>query len=159
MYLSLVCSQMSSDETSEQSSVRDGAGYDKVFGLGDKSEGFSRSSERETSAQSPDGDVESYVEGNEKEVVDEDEGEEGSDRDEDEGDEGTSGGPRDNRPFILPEDWAVNKFLPMMSDRVLRSCVLVIKSQTISQFVSLGKTKGAIRGGSRTSASTMPCLL
>ena len=27
---------------------------------------------------------------------------------------------RDNRPFILPEDWAVNKFLPMISDKVLK---------------------------------------
>ena len=43
---------MSSDETSEQSSVRDGAGYDKVFGSGDKSEGFSRSSEREIDRKS-----------------------------------------------------------------------------------------------------------
>ena len=121
---------MSSDETSEQSSVRDGAGYDEVFGLGDKSEGFSRSSERETSAQSPDDEVKSYVEENEEVVdegedeVEEGERESGSDRDEDDGDkescEGTSGGPRDNRPFILPEDWAVNKFLPMMSDRVFK---------------------------------------
>ena len=115
---------MSSDETSEQSSVHDGAGYDEVFGLGDESEGFSRSSERETSAQSPDGDVESYVEGNEEEEVDENEGEEESDRDEDEGDKesykGTSGGPRDNHPFILPENWSVNKFLPKMSDRVFK---------------------------------------
>ena len=29
-------------------------------------------------------------------------------------------GPRDNRPFILPEDWAVNKLLPMMSDKVFK---------------------------------------
>ena len=68
---------MSSDEKSEQSSVRDGAGYDEVFGLGDESEGFSRSSKRETSAQSPNDD-ESYTEESE-EVVDkgEDEVEEG----------------------------------------------------------------------------------
>ena len=54
--------------------------------------------------------------------VEEGERESGSDGDEDEGDEesceGTSGGPGDKRPFILPKDWAVNKFLPMMSDRV-----------------------------------------
>ena len=38
------------------------------------------------------------------------------------GDEGpserVSEGPGDNRPFILPQDWAVNKFLPRMSDKV-----------------------------------------
>ena len=111
---------MSSDKTSEQSSGRDEAGYDEVFGSGDESEGFSHSSERETLAQSPNDGVESYIEENE-EVVDEGEDKLG---DEDEGDEesyeGTSGGPGDKRPFILPKDWAVNKFLPMMSDRVFK---------------------------------------
>ena len=42
------------------------------------------------------------------------------DEDDDDGDkescEGTSVGPGDNRPFILPEEWAVNRFLPLMSD-------------------------------------------
>ena len=104
---------MSSDEKSEQSSVHDGAGYDEVFGSGDESEDFLRSSERETSAQSPDED-ESYT-GESEEVVNEGEDEveegerkNGSDGDEDKGDEesceGTSRGPGDNRPFILPED-------------------------------------------------------
>ena len=37
---SLVDSQMSSDETSEQSSIREGAGYDEVFGSGDEFESF-----------------------------------------------------------------------------------------------------------------------
>ena len=46
---SLVGSQMSNDATSEQSSICDGASYDEVFGLGHESEGFSGSSERETS--------------------------------------------------------------------------------------------------------------
>ena len=102
-----------SNEKGEQLSVRDGAGYDKVFGSSDESEDFLRSSERETSTQSPDED-ESYT-GESEEVVNEgeDEVEEGereseSDGDEDEGDEesyeGVSGGPRDNRPFILLED-------------------------------------------------------
>ena len=50
MDLSLVGSQMSSDASSEQSSVREGVGYNEAFGLGEESEGFSRSSERETSA-------------------------------------------------------------------------------------------------------------
>ena len=48
---------MSSDEKSEQLSVRDGAGYDEVFGSSDESEGFSCSSERKTSIQSPEDDV------------------------------------------------------------------------------------------------------
>ena len=30
---------------------------------------------------------------------------------------GASAGPGDNRPFILPAEWAVNKFLPSMSDK------------------------------------------
>ena len=127
---------MSSDALCEESSVRKGAGYDEAFGSGDESEDFSPSSERETSAQSPDGD-ESYTEGG-KEVEDggEDKVEEGRvesgsdgddvdiDGDDGDGDEessgGTSEGLGDNRPFILPEDWAVNKFLPMMSDKVFR---------------------------------------
>ena len=105
---------MSSDEKSEQSSVRDGARYDEVFGLDNESEGFSRSLERETSVQSPEDNVESYIEENEEVVdegedeVEEGERESGSDGSEDEGDEesceGTSVGPGDNRPFILPED-------------------------------------------------------
>ena len=45
-----------------------------------------------------------------------------SDGNGDEGDEesckGTSGSSGGNRPFILPEEWAVNKFLPKMSTRV-----------------------------------------
>ena len=105
---------MSSDSSSEQSSVREGVGYDEAFGSSDEFEGFSHLSERETSAQSLDSDVESYAEES-KEVVDEreDEVEEGeresgSDKEEDDGDEesceGTSRGPRDNCPFILPKD-------------------------------------------------------
>ena len=53
---------MSSDVSCEESSVREGAGYDEAFGSGDESEDFSPSSERETLAQSPDGD-EGYTEG------------------------------------------------------------------------------------------------
>ena len=37
---SLVGSQMSSDETSEQSSIHEEAGYDEVFGSGDEFESF-----------------------------------------------------------------------------------------------------------------------
>ena len=117
---------MSSDALSEQSSVRDGAGYDEFFGSGQESDGFSRSSERETSAQSPGDDVEGDVEGVEEKIVGEDEGEGESDSDEDE-DKGNeesyeeaSVSPGGNRPFILSEDCTVNKFLPKMSDRVFK---------------------------------------
>ena len=125
---------MSSDTLCEESSVHEGAGYDKAFGSGDESEDFSPSSERETSARSPDGD-ESYTEGGKDEVEEEREEDESdedeknvdeydSDGDDSDGDEGSSGGtsegPGDNRPFILPEDWAVKKFLPRMSDKVFR---------------------------------------
>ena len=74
----LVGSQMSREATSEQSSVRDGAGYDEVFPSGHKpEEGFSWSLERETSAQSSDEEVESYKGEDEGVMSDEeDEGEE-----------------------------------------------------------------------------------
>ena len=123
---------MSSDALSEESLVREGAGYDETFGSGDEPEDFSPSLERETSAQSPDDEDESYAKGSEEVGVDK-VGKEGSgsdgddDGDEEDGDsdkedddkescEGTSIGPRDNRPFILPEKRAVNMFLPLMSD-------------------------------------------
>ena len=45
-----------------------------------------------------------------------------SDGNGDEGDEesyeGTSGSSGGNRPFILPKEWAINKFFPKMSNRV-----------------------------------------
>ena len=123
---------MSSDALCEDSSIREGVSYNETFGLGDESEDSSPSSERETSAQSPDNEDESYAEGSEEVGVDK-VGKEGSgsdgddDGDEEDGDsdkedddkescEGTSIGPRDNRPFILPEKRAVNMFLPLMSD-------------------------------------------
>ena len=56
---------------SEQSSVREGAGYDEVFQSGhEPEEGLSWSSEREASAHSPDKEVGSYDvgEGREEEV-------------------------------------------------------------------------------------------
>ena len=118
---------MSSDASSDQSSVRDGAGYDKVFGSGQESDSFSESSGRETLAQSPSDDVEDYVEGVGEKVLGEvevegREEENDSNGDGDEGDEesceGTSRSPEGNCPFILPEEWAVNKFLSKMSDRV-----------------------------------------
>ena len=111
---SLVGSQMLSDVSCEESPVREGAGYDETFGSGDESEDFLPSSERETSARSPDGD-ESYTEGDKDEVEEgrgEDEGDGGdinvdgddSDGDDSDGDKGPSEGvlegPGDNHPFI-----------------------------------------------------------
>ena len=115
---------MSSDALSKESSVCKGVGYDKTFGLGDEFEDFSPSSERVMSAQSPDRKDESYTEGSE-EVGDDKVGKEGSGSDgDDDGDEGscegTSVGPGDNHPFILPEEWVVNKFLPLISDKVFK---------------------------------------
>ena len=120
---------MSSDTLSEESSVSEGAGYDETFGLGDESEDFSPSSKRETLAQSPDGEDESYAEGSEAVGIDK-VGKEGSGSDggddgdeEDDGEEsceGTSVGPGDNRPFILLMEWAVNKFLPLINDKVFK---------------------------------------
>ena len=113
-------------------SIHEGAGYDEVFDSGHKpDDGSSYSSERETSAQSPDEEIESYDGVDKEEVVNESEGEmdgreeeRDSDGDEDEGDEesyeGASRGPGDNCPFILPEDWVVKKFLPMMSSRIFK---------------------------------------
>ena len=122
---------MSSDAISEELSVCEGAGYDEAFGSGDESEDFSPSSGRETSAQSLDGEGGCYAE--ESEEVEIEVGKEGSwvdggdaldgeDGDGDEGGEGSSEGASvglgDNHPFILPAEWAVNKFLPSMSDKI-----------------------------------------
>ena len=71
MDLSLVGSQMSSDASSDQSSVRNGAGYDEFFGSSQESDGFSESSGKETSAQSPSIDVEDHVEGVREKVLSE----------------------------------------------------------------------------------------
>ena len=119
---------MSSDAMNEQSSVREGAGYDEAFGSGVESEDFSPSSGRETSTQSFDGEDECYAEDLEIEVrkeswIDGGDAPDGEENDGDESDdgegssEGDSAGPGDNRPFILPTKWAVNKFLPSMSDK------------------------------------------
>ena len=67
-------------------SVHEGAGYDEVFDSGHKpDDGSSYSSERETSAQSPDEEVGSYGEEGEEEIVSEEgeveEGEEERDSD------------------------------------------------------------------------------
>ena len=127
---------MLSDALSEESSVRERAGYDETFGSGDESEDFSPSLETKTSAQSPDGKDEGYIEGSEEVGVDEvgkegsggDDGDDGDEKDgdgdEEDGDdesyEGTLVAPGDNCLFILPAEWAVNKFLPLMSDKVFK---------------------------------------
>ena len=119
-------SQMSSDASCGESSVREGAGYDEAFGSGHESEDFSLSSGRGTSARSPDGNESCTGEdevgkGREGEGVEGDmctdgDGSDGDDSDGDQGDGEEETG--DNRPFILPEDWAVNKFLPRMSNKI-----------------------------------------
>ena len=132
---SLVGSQISSDALSEESSVHKGASYDETFGSGDEFEAFSPSSEREASAQSLDDEDEGYTKGSEKVGIGEiekegswdddgdNDGEDGDSDEEDDGEEscdGASAGPGDNRPFILPTEWAVNKFLPSMSDKIFK---------------------------------------
>ena len=127
---SLVGSQMLSDASCEESSVCEGAGYDETFGSGHELEDFSLSSERGTSARSLDSNESCTGEDEVKDGVEKGrEGEgvkggiyadgDGSDGDDSDGDEGdgeeVAG---DNRPFILPEDWAVNKFLPRMSNKI-----------------------------------------
>ena len=103
---------MLSDASCEESSVCEGAGYDETFGSGHELEDFSLSSGRGTSARSPDGN-ESCTGEDEVEKGREGEGVEGviyadgngSDGDDSDGDEGDGEEePRDNRPFILPED-------------------------------------------------------
>ena len=75
---------MTKEVTSEHLSIREEAGYDKVFQFGHElEEGFSWQLERETSTHSPDDKKESY-DGREGE---EEEGEEGE-ASEDEGDKG-----------------------------------------------------------------------
>ena len=110
---------MSSDASCEESSVREGAGYDEAFGSGHESEDFSLSSGRGTLARSPDGNESCTSEDEVKDEVGKGRGGEGSDGDDSDGDQGDEEEePGDNRPFILPEDWAVNKFLPRMSNKI-----------------------------------------
>ena len=130
---SLVGSQMSSDTMSEESSVRKGAGYDEAFGSSVEPKDFSSSSRRETSTQSLDGKDKCYAKESEEVEIevgkeeswvdggDAPDGEEGDGDESDDGEEsskGASAGPRDNCPFILPAEWAVNKFLPSMNDKI-----------------------------------------
>ena len=172
---------MSSDALSKESSVCEGAGYNETFGSGDESEEFSPSSDRETLAQSLDDEDEGYAEGSEGVGVDEvrkegsggdggddddkDEGDDDNDDDGEDGDgdgesyEGASVGPSDNCPFILPAEWAVNKFLPSMSDKVFKELRVRYRSQSISQSVSLRRTENVTQGGRLTLVCMTLCLL
>ena len=130
-----------SEVTSEQSLVREGAGYDKVFLLGHgPEEGLSWSLEMESFAHSLIDEEEDYdgeeVEerkGDEDEY-DESEGEkegelEGeNDEDEDESDEGAfvegssrSPGDGHTRPFILSAIWTINDFKPTMTTKIFNN--------------------------------------
>ena len=63
---------MSRGAINEQSSVRKGASYNEVYQTGQEpKEGHSWSSERETSARSPDKDEENYMGEEDKEEIDE----------------------------------------------------------------------------------------
>ena len=133
---SLVGNQMSSDALSEESLIREGAGYDEAFGSGDESEDFSPLLGRETSTQSLGGEDEGYAEGSEEVGVsevgkegswgdggDDNDGEDGDGDEEDDGEESCEGatvGLGDNRPFILLAEWAVNKFSTLMSDKIFK---------------------------------------
>ena len=98
-------------------------------------------SERETSAQPPDEELESYR-GEDEGVMSSEEDERVMSNEEDEREERESDGdnndgvednsdeealdstpraPRDNRPFILPRIWNINDFLATMSDKVFKT--------------------------------------
>ncbi|KAK9997607.1 hypothetical protein SO802_022293 [Lithocarpus litseifolius] len=112
---------MPEETSSEQSSVRDGAGYDEVYQPGHESgDDSSLSSEEESLIQSCDeegGGGDGVI----RKGGDNDARESGSDKGSsgDENSESTSGGSGDDRPFILPKEWMVNHFLPSMTDKVV----------------------------------------
>ena len=126
---------MSREAMSEQLSVCEGASYDEVFQTGDEpAEGLSWLSERETSAYSPDEEAESCVGEGEEEMVEDDEreveGNEEEENDEDKGDMNeralevkSSGSLRSGHahPFILPQMWTVNDFLPKMMVNIFKN--------------------------------------
>ena len=68
-------------------------------------------------------------------------------------------GPGDNRLFILPEEWAVNRFLPLMNDKVFKE--LCTRYQ-IPEHIPIRlprETRDVTRGEPSTLACTTPCLL
>lgn len=124
---------MSRETTSEQSSVREGVSYDEVFQSGhEPQKGFSRLSERELSAHSPDDEVESQIGEEDEEVEGDDNDHEGREVEveDDEGngsgdkgapEEGRSRSPGDGhtRPFILCKIWTMNDFYPTMMTKYI----------------------------------------
>ena len=126
---------MSRGAINEQSSVRKGAGYDEVYQTGQEpKEGHSWSSERETSARSPDKDWENYIGEEDEEEIDEGEvdgeGEIEDDwvMDENDADDRTpevgssrNPGSGHTHPFILPQMWTVNDFLPKMTTNIFKN--------------------------------------
>ena len=124
---------MSREVISEQSSIREGASYDEVYQTGQEpKEGHSQSSEREASARSPNEDGENYIGEEDEEEIDEGEIEDDrvmeGDGDENDADDrtpevGSSGnlGSGHACPFILPQMWTVNDFLPKMTSNISRT--------------------------------------
>ena len=135
---------MTREVISEQSSVCERVGYDEVFQTRQEpEEGQSWSSERETSAYSPDEDGDYIGEEDEGEIdegeVDgegeidveeeiEDDGVMKGDRDEDDADNrtlevGSSVNPESGHvcPFILPQMWTVNDFLLKMTFKIFKN--------------------------------------
>ena len=130
---------MSRGVISEQSSVREGAGYDEVYQTRQEpKEGHSWSPERETSARSTNKDGENYIGEEDEEEIDEgevdgegeieDDGVMKGDKDENDADNktpevGSSGNPGSGHthPFIFPQMWTVNDFLPKMMTNIFKN--------------------------------------
>ena len=124
---------MSKEAISEQSLVHEGAGYNKVFQIGQEpKEGHSWSSKRETLARSPDEDEDYIGEEDKKEIYKgevDGEGEIDSeveikdDMDDRTPEVGSSVNLESGhvRPFILPQMWTVNDFLPKMTSKIFKN--------------------------------------
>ena len=112
---------MSRGAINELSSVCEGASYDEVYQIGQEpEEGHSWSLEGETSACSPNKDGENYIGKEDEEEIDEGEvngvGEVDS-----EGEVEDDGVKEHTHPFILPQMWNVNDFLPRMTSNIFKN--------------------------------------
>ena len=146
---------MSREATSEQSSVREGAGYDEVFQWKVMMKRKVRKKKEKRVWMRVD-------EGGEDE---EHRGEDDEDEDEGKGDErasegGSSGNPGDGhtRPFILPKIWTVNDFKPTMTTNIfknLRDCFQIPNHLSIHL---LGKFEKCY-SGKIADVGMMPCSL
>ena len=146
---------MSREATSEQSSVREGAGYDEVFQWKVMMKRKVRKKKEKRVWMRVD-------EGGEDE---EHRGEDDEDEDEGKGDErasegGSSGNPGDGhtRPFILPKIWTVNDFKPTMTTNIfknLRDCFQIPNHISIHL---LGKFEKCY-SGKIADVGMMPCSL